>query len=157
MKRTDGVFVADALANIRAYADYGAHFAPAVEFLARPDLASLPDGRYELDGANAYAMVQEATLRPWGSARPEVHRAYFDVQVPLSRGEIIGVGTFDPATPGDFDAARDIGFYDGIPVEPLVLAPGEFAILHPGTCAHAPCCTDGAVGGIRKIVVKVRR
>ena len=158
MKKEEGVYVSDSLERIGDYAKLGVHFAKAVEFLQRGDLKSLPNGRYALDGENAYAMIQEATLKEWGSGRPEVHHEYFDIQVPLSDAEIIGVGRFDPATPGDFNEEKDIGFYDGVAVEPLRLRPGEFAILYPETCAHAPCCSEDAAGTpVRKIVVKVRK
>ena len=156
MKKLEGVYISDALANVGAYANYGAHFAKAVAFLQRKDLKVLPLGRYELDGTNAYAMVQEATLRPWDGGKPEVHHDYFDIQLPLSGEETIGVAVFDPKTLGEFDEEKDVGFYD-VPVEPLALRPGEFAILHPETCAHLPCCSEDAPGmKIRKIVVKVR-
>ena len=158
MKREEGVFVIDSLANVGEYATLGPHFAKAVEFLSRKDLTTLPCGRYELDGDNAFAMIQEPTLKAWGAGKPEVHHAYFDIQLPLSCAETIGIGRFDSATPGDFDEEKDIGFYDGASVEPMTLRPGEFAILYPETCAHAPCCSlDGAGGVVRKIVVKVRR
>ena len=158
MKKKDGVYIKDSLANISDYSKVGRYFEKAVAFLRRKDLKNLPNGRYELDGENAYAMVQEAMLKPWGSGRPEVHHEYFDIQLPLSNEEIIGVGRFDPATPGDFNEEKDIGFYDDTLVEPLRLRPGEFAILYPGTCAHAPCCSEDAAGTpVRKIVVKVRK
>ena len=158
MEKEEGVWLKDSLANIGEYAKVGRHFAKAVAFLQRKDLRTLPLGRYELDGENAYAMVQEAVLKPWGTGRPEVHHEYFDIQIPLSGEETIGVGRFDPATSGDFDAEKDIGFYDGVPTEPLTLRPGEFAILFPETCAHAPCCSEDASGTtIRKIVIKVRK
>ena len=157
MNKLEGVYVCDSLERIGDYASLGPHFAKAVAFLRRKDLKFLPNGRYALDGENAYAMIQEATLKEWGTGRPEVHREYFDIQVPLSGAEIIGVGKLDPKTPGDFDAEKDIGFYDDVAVEPLAVRPGEFVILYPETCAHAPCCDE--VGGdvIRKIVVKVHK
>ena len=158
MKQEEGVWIKDSLANVGAYVKLGKNFAKAVAFLGRKDLRNLPNGRYELDGENAYAMVQEATLKPWGTSRPEVHHEYFDIQVPLSGEEIIGVGRFDPSVPGDFDESKDIGFYDGVAVEPLTFCPGEFAILYPHTCAHAPCCSEDSAGTpIRKIVIKVRK
>ena len=158
MKKQEGVYIKDSLERIGEYAKIGPHFEKAVAFLLRRDLRSLPNGRYELDGENAYAMVQEATLKPWGSGRPEVHHEYFDIQLPLSNEEVIGVGRFDPKTQGDFDEEKDFGFYDDVPVEPLTLRPGEFAILYPETCAHAPCCSEDAAGTpVRKIVVKVRK
>lgn len=156
MKKIDGVYVKDTLANAGKYADYGRHFAKAVEFLGRKDLLHLPSGRYEIDGDNVYAMVQEPSLKAWNLARPEVHREYFDIQLPLSGEETIGVASFDPSTPGEFNEEKDIGFYE-VEVEPLTLRPGEFAIFNPGTCAHAPGCTLDAPGTIRKIVIKVRK
>lgn len=157
MKKIDGVYVVDALAQIASYGKLGPNFAKVAAFLGRPDLKTLPLGRYELDGDNAYAMVQEAMLKTWGAGRPEVHRAYFDVQVPLTGEETIGLARFDPAVRGDFDDEKDIGFYDGIELEPVVVRPGEFAILHPETCAHAPCCAEAGGDVIRKIVIKVRK
>ena len=138
MKKLEGVYVADSLENVGEYAKLGPGFGKAIAFLQRKNLKSLPNGRYSLDGENVYAMIQEATLKEWGTGRPEVHHEYFDIQLPLSGSEIIGVGRFDPKTPGDFDEEKDIGFYDGVAVEPLTLHPGEFAILWPETCAHAP-------------------
>lgn len=156
-KEVKGVYVCDSLANVAAYGKLGPNFAKAVAFLQRKDLKSLPNGRYAIDGENAYAMIQEVTLKEWGGGRPELHREYFDIQLPLSGSEIIGVGKFDPKVPGDFDVEKDIGFYADIPVEPLTVRPGEFAILYPETCAHIPGCDE--VGGdvIRKVVVKVRK
>ena len=157
MKKVDGVYVMDELRNVARYADYGANFAKAVAFLQRKDLKCLPTGRYEIDGSNAYAMVQEVALKRWGEGRPELHREYFDIQLPLTGVETVGVGRLDPKAQGNFDEAADFGFYDGTPVEPLTLNFGEFVILHPATCAHAPCCTLDDVRTIRKIVVKVRQ
>ena len=92
MKSENGVYVSDALANAGKYAELGPHFAKAIEFLQRKDLMRLPNGRYELDGENAYAMVQEATLKAWVTGRPEVHRTYCDILLPISGEETIGCG-----------------------------------------------------------------
>ena len=101
--------------------------------------------------------MAEAELVPLADRRPEVHHAYFDIQIPLSGEEVYGLAAFDPSAEGSFDEAKDIGFYD-VPVEPLTLRPGRFAILFPGVCAHAPCCSEDVPGTtIRKIVIKVRR
>ena len=157
MKKLEGVYVADSLENVGEYAKLGPGFGKAIAFLQRKDLKSLPNGRYSLDGENVYAMIQEATLKEWGTGRPEVHHEYFDIQLPLSGSEIVGVGRFDPKTPGAFDEEKDIGFSDGVAVAPRSLQPGELAILGPETRAHAPCCEE--VGGdvSRKIVIKVHK
>jgi len=158
MKKEDGVYIVDSLKNASAYADYGVNFAKAIAFLGRPDLMRLPVGRYELDGDKAFAMVQDTTLKAWGTGRPELHREYFDIQLPITGEETIGIGRFDPVCVGDFNVEKDIGFYDDATVEPVTLQPGEFAILHPDTCAHAPCCSEDSPGAvIRKIVIKIRK
>jgi len=156
MTGIDKTFVLDTLPNIGRYVSLGNGFAKAAEFLQRADLFQLPVGRYELDGDSVYAMVQDAQLRPWGTGLPEVHRRYFDIQLPLSEPEVIGIAEMTPAASGSFDEAKDIGFYDHVPVEPVTVQPGEFVILRPRTCAHLPCCTTGSARSIRKIVVKIR-
>ena len=146
----------DSLANAGEYEKLGKGFAGAMAFLKREDLADLPPGRYDIDGDDAYAMVQDATLRTWGTARPELHRAYFDIHMPISGEETVGVGKLVTPEPPDFDVKNDFGLCDDAPVEPLVLHPGEFAILYPRTCVHSPCCAAEGGGTIRKVVVKIR-
>ena len=157
MKKLEGTYVCDSMSNAGGYANYGKHFGKVAAFLARKDLSRLPTGRYEIDGEDAFATITEATLKAWEAARPEVHREYFDVHVPLSGEETIGVGTANPEERIDFDEDNDIGFCDGAAVEPLTVKPGEFLIVNPATCLHAPCCSmDGGGMTIRKIIIKVR-
>lgn len=158
MKIEEGVYVKDSLSEVEKYFSTGKYFKKVIAFLQRNDLMKLPNGRYEIDGDNAYAMVQEVNLKPWESGRPEVHHDFFDIHVPISGEETIGVGKFETKFQGDFDADKDVGFYDEVPMEPLLLRPGEFVILYPETCAHAPCCSEDAPGmTLRKIVIKVHK
>lgn len=149
-------FSIDRLEHVGDYAALGAGFALAAEFLLRKDLDAIAPGRYELDGDRVIAIVNGAADLVAPSARKvEVHHDYFDIQVPRSGEETFGLARFDPSAPGSFDEANDIGFYDQ-PVEYYTLAPGEFAILHPKTCAHAPAVSLTGPRAIRKIIVKVR-
>lgn len=157
MTKLAGVYLADSLENVGNLESLGPRFAVAVAFLRRTDLAQLSCGRYELSGRDVYANIEDSKLRTLAEARPEVHREYFDIQVPLTAQETIGVGRFMGHWGEAFDQAKDIGFYPDAPVEPLTLKPGEFAVLWPETCAHAPCCATVSGGIIRKIVVKVRK
>lgn len=144
-----------ALAEIDRLADLGANFAKAVAFIKSHDLAALPTGRNEIDGTNCWANVDEIELKPLSEKKPEVHHKYFDIQIPLAREETFGLARFDENAAGSFDEEKDIGFYDQA-VTPLTLRPGEFALLYPRTCAHAPGCTTGAPCTQRKVIVKVR-
>ena len=43
---------------------YPAAIATALEFLAKPETAELPVGRYELDGDNIFVLIQDQTTAP---------------------------------------------------------------------------------------------
>ena len=151
----DNVYIVDKLENLGKYAALNANFAKAVAFLESADLAALPLGKNVVDGDNVWVNAAVAELAPLESKKPEVHHFYFDIQIPLDGEETYGLARFDPAAPGSFDEAKDIGFYDQ-PVEPVTVRPGEFAILWPRTCAHAPGCSLDGARTIRKLVAKVR-
>ena len=133
-------------------------FAKALAFLARPDLATLPCGRYEIDGDNCWAMVQDADLKPFGEVQhPEVHGTYIDIQAPITGPETIGLLALTPEARAQitFDAKKDIGFFDA-KTEPVTLQPGDFAVLMPPLGAHAPCRSLDGARAIRKLVIKIR-
>ena len=149
------VYVIDKIENLGKYAAINEHFAKAVAFLSKADLKALPLGRNEVDGDNVWVNAAEAALTPLDGKKPELHHVYFDIQIPLSGEETYGLAKFDPVTPGSFDDAKDIGFYDQ-PAEPVTVKPGEFAIFYPNTCLHAPCGSLTGPRTIRKLVAKVR-
>lgn len=133
-------------------------FEKAFAFLRRPDLASLPVGRYEIEGDDCWAMVQEVELTPFGDVqRAEVHRAFIDIQSPLDGPETYGLFDAGGEAFRPFDADGDIGFA-ARRTRPLTLFPGEFAVFFPVAGAHAPCKTTGARAvKRRKLVIKVRK
>jgi len=144
--------------NCGAFAGLHPRFQKAFEFLRRPDLATLPVGRYEIETNNVWAMVQELPLTPFGEIqRTEVHRKFIDIQAPIDGPETYGLlerttESFEP-----FDVEKDYGLAD-YKTKPLTLEPGEFAIFFPGNGAHAPCKTLGPKTVTRKkLVIKIRR
>ena len=151
-----GVYAVDRLEHLADYAGISPAFAKAVEFLQKSDIAALAAGRHEIDGDECFAIVNDAAeLVAPAERKVEVHRVYFDIQIPLSGEETYGLAEFDPAAAGSFDEEKDIGFYDQ-KVVPVTLKPGEFAVFYPDTCAHAPACSLSGPRNIRKIIVKVK-
>lgn len=132
-----------------------AGFAKALDFLRRPDLGELPDGRCELDGDRVYAMVQRYTT----TAQPkfEAHRRYIDVQFVAAGAEVIGWAPLGRLHVSEaYAPEKDICFGS---VEtggwtPALLRAGELAVLYPED-AHAPRLAAGAPGAVTKVVVKV--
>ena len=54
---------------------YPAAINTALEFLAKPETAELPVGRYELDGDNIFVLIQDQTTAPVENKRAESHRS----------------------------------------------------------------------------------
>lgn len=154
MRKRDGVYVIDELANVGAYAGISANFAKAVAAIQRGGLEAYRPGRNEIDGSNVWANCDSPMLVAPEEKRAEVHRKYFDIQIPLTGEETYGLATFDPAAPGVFDEEKDVGFYRQ-ELEWVTLKSGEFAIFWPRTCLHAPGCTRGVPQVLRKLIFKV--
>ena len=132
-------------------------FAKAFAFMRRPDLAELPCGRYEIDGSNCWAMVQEVALKLFADENQyEVHQAFIDIQMPISGCETIGVT--EPAADvfSGFNVEKDYVLFKA-KGEPWTLAPGEYAVFFPGRGAHAPGLARDGARTIRKLVVKVKQ
>lgn len=131
-------------------------FAQAFAFMRRSDLAQLPCGRYEIDGKNCWAMVQEAKLKPFGEVNTyEVHRAYIDIQAPISGMEAFGIITPSPDVFADFNEKKDYVLFKARG-QARVCEPGDFAIFFPGEGAHAPCLSVCGPYTVRKLVIKVK-
>ena len=130
----------------------------AAEFLTRPDLGTLPAGRYELTPAGSYANIQEYETRSEGNY--EAHRAYTDIQVVLSGKENILIAPIDRTADcvEPYDETRDIAFYaSATDVRTALADSSHWVILFPSD-AHCPCMTIGTEPeSIRKVVVKVIR
>ena len=144
------------IAECARYESLHPRFAKAFAFMRRPDLADLPCGRYEIDGSNCWAMVQEASLKPHADENMyEVHRAFIDIQAPITGIETIGVTEPEPKAFDGFDVEKDYVLFRA-KGEPWTLKPGEFAIFFPEKGAHAPGLSADGPRTIRKLVIKVR-
>lgn len=150
------------LRNSLPYDSLGANFAASFQFLRGTDPAALPLGRTDIagvDGADAFALVQENALRPPERGRWESHRKYADIQYVVSGVERMGVGPielFDILTP--YNEIKDATFHTAPAGTGSVVTvnAGEFAIFLPED-VHMPLLSPGGGGEtVRKIVIKVR-
>ena len=153
--KADGLYLIVNIERIGDCAGLGVHFQAAIDFIRRGRLAELPTGRHEIDGDDVYVNVADVELAMPLDRRGELHKAYFDIHVPIGGDEVIGFAKRDPKAEMKFDEARDIGFCDQR-LEWHTVRRGEFAVVWPVSCVHAPACTDGAPHTIRKLVFKVR-
>ncbi len=148
-------YVIDSLENIGKYASLGANFKKACDFIAKGDFGSLAPGRNEIDGDEVFVNSVEASYVLPSERRPEFHRDYFDIHVPLANDERIGLAPYAPCAGETFSEKDDCGFNDQA-VEPFTVRRGEFAICWPKTCAHAPAITTDVPKKSAKLIFKVR-
>jgi YhcH/YjgK/YiaL family protein len=148
--------IIDSLTGFERYFSLNPHFEKVFNFLRSRSLDELEEGRYEIDGSNAYAMVSVAKTRKVGDALLETHDSYIDIQMPLEGYEIIGWRDRSRCAEvsAAYDEAGDITFYDDEPDALVNLAAMCIAVIFPYD-AHAPLIGNGK-SRIKKVVVKVK-
>ncbi len=149
--------IVDRIENSRRYLPLHRDFDKAFAVLGDLSLAQKPDGRYDIDGDNAYYVVQHYMTRAAALSRFESHRKYIDIQALLAGEEMLGyVPAVGLNTVVPYDEAKDIMFYHaGKAITWTRLEPGVFCLLFPGD-AHLPCCQVGDPATVHKIVFKIR-
>ena len=129
----------------------------AVEFLRRPDLASLADGRIEIDGEKVFAMPQRYETAVQAAPRFEYHRKYTDIQFIVEGEEVIAWAPADRlAITEPYDRQKDITFGTAKPedITRVRLRAGQLAVLYPED-GHAPKLAADGPARVFKIVLKV--
>ena len=148
--------ILDSLKNSALYENVNPRMKKAFALIASTDWTAMEPGIHELDGKDIYVNVMERELKQKPDAKLEVHNEYIDIQVLISgREESFGWSERkDLKLPqGEFDAEKDIQFFDDVPQTYYTLRPGQFTVLFPED-GHAPMVGEGTM---RKIIVKVRK
>lgn len=147
--------ILDTLARADRYSTLHPLFARAFDFLRNTDLDALAPGRHAIAGEQLFALVEDGVGRTRAEAQLECHRRYIDIQLVLAGVDEMGwkplADCVVPAT--DYDAARDIGFFNDAPASWVATPPGSFCVFFPDD-AHAPLVSAGR---IRKVVLKIER
>ena len=141
------------LAEAERYSAQHPLFPRAFGFLRSTNLQVLAPGKHTVDGERIFAIVESCNGRTRAEAKLECHRRYIDIQLVLDGIDEMGwkpvAECVDPAT--DYDAARDIRFFNDTPSSWIATPPGSFCLFFPDD-AHAPLVSDGL---IRKVVLKI--
>lgn len=147
------VMILDVLENAQRYFALHQRFSEAFDFLLRPELKELPEGKHAIDGDRLFAIVAKEAGRKKEDALLEIHKKYIDIQLILAGTDTMGwrpktsclkrVEAYDPET--------DLQFYGDEPLSWPVVTAGAFAIFFPED-AHMPLISSGM---IHKVVVKL--
>ena len=145
----------DQLKNAEIYCNCHNGFKKGFAFIRTAIESNMEPGRYQIDGDDVFAMVQEYETKE-NVGQFEAHRNYIDIQCIVAGVECMEAAELDgckEAVP--YDAAKDIAFYTADPQTKMRVTEESFAIFFPWD-AHNPGICDGVPGKVKKVVIKVR-
>ncbi len=147
--------IVDDLSQANKYEALHPRFKQAFEFLTSNNLEALSLGKHTIDGDNLFAIVvnEEAVPMLESTSQFECHNQYIDIQYVFGGVETVGYKHRETCVEprGEYNAEKDVLFYEDAPDFFFKLFPGQFGIYFPND-VHAPMIGDGK---IRKVVIKV--
>jgi YhcH/YjgK/YiaL family protein len=145
----------DTLKNAPIYAGLSANFAKAFEYLQWTDLSKVATGKYEIDGTEVYAIVNEYTTKDENVAKWEAHEVYTDIQVIISGEERMGYAPIETLKLKEpYNAEKDILFLEGEGIY-LDAKAGTFAVFFPQD-AHKPNVDPAGKANVKKVIIKLK-
>jgi YhcH/YjgK/YiaL family protein len=146
--------IADLLENTDVYLSLDDRLAVGLRYLQTTDLASLPVGKYEIEGKDVFAMVSEYNSKKPADAKWEAHKNYADIQFIVSGVEKMGYAPLDTMEVTEsYNPDKDITFLKGSG-DYITVKPGMFIVFFPQD-AHQPCVAANGSVPVKKVVVKV--
>jgi YhcH/YjgK/YiaL family protein len=145
--------IIDRIDNAHLYYAVNIKFQRAFDYIRGIDTSSIPVGRYEIDGENIYAMVQQYNTKLKEQGFWEAHRRYIDLQYIVQGAEGMGYANIHHLQQGEYDASKDfLPLYgDG---DIFTLHSGSFVLLMPED-SHMPGLVIGSPAPVKKVVVKI--
>lgn len=150
--KIDIVMVIDKLENIGKYVSLNPLFAQAVAFLQSTELNGHEIGKVVLKENELLVNFAQTRPKTKEEAKLETHNDFIDIQIPLSGVEVMGYTPRADLPENEYNAEKDITFYEGLAADYFAVKPGMFAIFFPED-EHAPGVT---AEGVKKVIVKVR-
>ena len=147
--------IIDTLANAHRYHSLGPKFIKAFEYLRQTDFTTVEKGKYEIDGTDIFAIVNEYdTVDPSGE-QMEAHKKYIDVQYIVKGNEQMGHAFMQEQVPSKaYDEDADYMLFGEKPSFFSSFQEDMFAIFFPSDL-HMPNLRAGKQERVKKVVIKV--
>ena len=149
--------IIDTLSNSEKYNSIHPFFAKAFEYIKSQNLATIEDGKFEIDGDNLRAIVSNKKGMTAGEsiAKFECHDKHIDIQLCIKGKETMGWKPRGDCKEqkGEYNTEKDVVFYNDAPDMYFDLTNNQFAIFFPED-VHAPMIGESE---IKKMVIKVKR
>jgi YhcH/YjgK/YiaL family protein len=147
--------IVDKTDNLKLYSNLGSKFQKAFSFITDPELMLLDNGKYEIDGDNAFALVSEYKTKDELDGKLEAHRKYIDIQFLAKGTELIGYAPFyRQKVITEYNEEKDVVFFNG-DRSFIKMEQGMFAVLFPYEL-HMPGIKSSMREDVKKVVVKVK-
>ncbi len=147
--------IIDKLSNTNLYSSLGERISKAFAYLKQTDFSKLELGKYEIDGDNIFALVNEYNTKDESEGKLEAHKKYIDVQFVAKGSELMGYAPLENQKIIDeYNEHNDITFFSG---EKSFTQVDEamFAIFFP-TDVHLPGIKVDKKTYVKKVVIKVK-
>jgi YhcH/YjgK/YiaL family protein len=146
--------IIDLLTNSNSYNAIHPRVARALDYLAKTDINSMSLGKYEVEGTDIFAIVNEYETKDAADCVWEAHRKYIDIHYILRGSELIGTTLLTNQLPTkEYDVENDYWLFEGGESK-QVLHPGMFAIFYPQDI-HSTSHHPNSKSFVRKVVMKV--
>lgn len=147
--------IIDKLSNSQLYSGLGERINKAFAYLKETDFSKIELGKYEIDGENIFALVNEYNTKDQNEGKLEAHKKYIDVQFVAKGKELMGYAPLENQTIIEpYNEQNDITFFSGEKSFTLV-EERMFAIFFP-TDVHLPGIKVDEPAYVKKVVVKVK-
>jgi YhcH/YjgK/YiaL family protein len=148
--------IIDRLENCMIYDALHERIGATFQYLQTTDLTAIAPGKYEIEGDNIFAIVQEYNTMDAAGEQMESHKKYFDVQYMIQGEELVGHALrTDQKVSKEYDAENDFILYADAPSFFTKMATGTFMVFFPSDL-HMPCLKVNESSRVKKVVVKVR-
>ena len=148
--------IIDDIAYASRYYTLGSRIRQALVFLQETDFSAMQPGRYEVDGENIIAIVDEYHTKDAVTEQLESHKTYIDIQYLLEGEELIGHLLLQDQLPvAPYNPETDEMLFAEHPAFFSRLQPFMFATLYP-TDLHMPGITAVTQRRVKKVVMKVK-
>jgi len=147
--------IIDSLDNAARYYSVHPLFEKAFEYINKQNLKSLEVSKFDIsEGLKGAIAEKEGMTAQESAAKFECHNQNIDIQLCITGPEVIGWRPRSRCSSlkGEYNAEKDVLFYDDAPDMHFTLNDNQFAIFFPED-VHAPMISDGVV---KKMVVKVK-
>lgn len=147
--------IIDKLSNAHLYSGLGERINKAFAYLKETDFSKAELGKYEINGDNIFALVNEYNTKDQNEGKLEAHKKYIDVQFVAKGKELMGYAPLENQKVIDeYNEQKDITFFSGEKSFMLV-EEGMFAIFFP-TDVHLPGIRVNEKSYVKKVVIKVK-